>query len=90
MMRRAGNRLANWNTKPILRFLNSARASSGNAQMSVFSTITAPWVGRLSPPIIAMSDDLPEPERPTMAANCPRGTVRSMPLTATMSPRSVA
>ena len=57
--------------------------------MSVPSTVTVPSDGRLRPPSIAISEDLPEPERPMMAANRPGSTSRSMPATAVTAPRSV-
>src|SRR5215469_8451682 len=58
--------------------------------MSVSWMCTDPREGRLRPPIIARKEDLPEPERPTMLVNSPDRTSRSMPLTASISPRSVA
>jgi hypothetical protein len=36
--------------------------------MSVPSITTLPSDGRLNPPTMAISEDLPEPERPMMAA----------------------
>ena len=50
--------------------------------MSVPSTVTVPSDGRLKPPSIAISEDLPEPERPMIAAKRPASTSRSMPATA--------
>ena len=87
--RNVGSRLANWKTKPILRLRKAASAFSDRPQISVPSTMTVPPDGRLKPPIIAISEDLPEPDRPMIAAKRPGSTSRSMPATAVTSPRSV-
>ena len=46
----------------------AASRSSDRPQMSVPSIMTVPSDGRLRPPTMAISEDLPEPERPMMAA----------------------
>ena len=48
-------------------FRKAASSFSDRPQMSVPSTSTWPFEGRLRPPIIAIRDDFPEPERPMIA-----------------------
>jgi hypothetical protein len=68
---RFGNRLGNWNTKPMRRERNAASSVSDSAQMSVPSSRTLPSVGLVKAPSIAIKVDLPEPDRPTIATNSP-------------------
>ena len=77
-----GTRLKLWNTKPILRRRKMVRASSFREKMSLPSTVTAPPVGRSSPPSMCSKVDLPEPEVPTIATNSPSSTARSTPSSA--------
>ena len=63
----------------IFRRRKMVKASSFRAKMSLPSTVTAPEVGRSSPPSMWSSVDLPEPEVPTMATNSPCSTLRSTP-----------
>ena len=55
------------------------RASSFNADSSRPSTVTAPEVGRSSPPSMCSRVDLPEPEVPTTARKHPFSTERLTP-----------
>ena len=77
---RVGIRWYDWKTKPILRPRTSAIWSSVRRVMSSPSRITWPVVGESSPASRPSRVLLPLPDGPMMAANCPRGISRSMPL----------
>jgi hypothetical protein len=63
--------------KPTSAPRRSARSSSFMRVMSLPSRRISPDVGASSPAMSDRSVDLPLPEEPTTATNCPRGTVRS-------------
>ena len=52
------------------------RSSSRRSSSWKLSTFTVPPVGRSSPPSMFSKVDLPEPEVPMMATNCPASTDR--------------
>jgi len=79
---RFDNRLGNWNTKPTWRERKVARSLSGSVHTSVPSSSSLPSVGLVNAPSMAISVDLPEPDRPTIEMNSPRLSSRLTPRTA--------
>jgi hypothetical protein len=75
-------RLGNWKTNPTWQARNVARSVSDNVQTSVPSSKSFPSVGLVKAPSMAISVDLPEPERPTTEMNSPRRNSRLAPRTA--------
>jgi hypothetical protein len=67
-----------WNTNPTFEARTAARASSSRANRSVPASLTVPVVGVSSPAMIDSSVLLPEPEAPTMAAECRGCRVKSI------------
>ena len=61
-----------WNTKPTFAARTAARASSSSANRSTPASRTVPVVGVSSPAMIDSSVLLPEPDAPTIAADCAR------------------
>ena len=70
------NRLGNWKTKPTWQARNVARSLSDSVHTSVPSSKSRPCVGLVKAPSMAISVDLPEPERPTIEMKSPRPTSR--------------
>src|SRR4249920_1237796 len=73
---RFDSRLGNWKMKPMWRQRKSANSASGSIQISAPSNKTLPSVGLVRAPSIAISVDLPEPDRPTIDTNSPRRSSR--------------
>src|SRR5437660_5576995 len=65
------NRLGNWKTKPTWQARNVARSLSDSVQTSLPSSKSLPSVGLVKAPSMAISVDLPEPERSTIEMNSP-------------------
>src|SRR2546423_11445950 len=72
-----GMRWKDWKTKPILRPRKLASASSPIRVISSPSMRISPDVGASRPATRPSRVDLPLPEGPTTAMNCPSGMVRS-------------
>src|SRR5262249_6476881 len=68
--------------KPICRQRNPASSTSDNVQTSMPSSSSLPADGRVRAPSIAISVDLPDPERPTIETNSPSCRSRLAPCTA--------
>src|SRR5712671_6434000 len=79
---RFDNRLGNWKMKPTWRERKVARSLSGSVHTSVPSSSSLPSVGLVRAPSIAISVDLPEPDRPTIDTNSPAFSSRLAPRTA--------
>src|ERR1700694_5626393 len=69
-----------WNTMP--------RSAPGE-YAGLPSTKTSPSLGLTRPAAMLNSVDLPQPDGPTIQANCPSGTVNEICCTARTSPRRV-
>jgi len=74
----SGNRKWNWNTKPSVDNLVSARSASSMCAVARPRMRTSPVVGRSSIPSRESSDDLPDPDGPVMAMNSLSLMSRSM------------
>ena len=78
-----GSRLKNWKTNPIFSRRSSVSAlSSRSRDLACRRSRPRPVVGRSSPARMCMSVDLPEPDGPMIATNCPRSRSRSTPRSA--------
>ena len=74
-----GRRLKNWKTKPTFSRRSIVSGRSLRVVISVPSIITLPEVGMSRPARMFMSVDLPDPEGPMTAENCPRGKSTETP-----------
>ena len=77
-----GNRLKDWNTKPMFFSRKRTRSFSFMRSMRFPATRIDPPEGFSSPAIMFSSVDLPEPERPMMQANSPGQICRLTPSSA--------
>ena len=82
---RVGRRLKAWKTKPTLSRRSVVRRLSSSPLSSVPPIHACPDVRASRPAMQCMSVDLPDPDGPMMAVNCPRGNVTSTPSSARTS-----